>query len=309
MQRIVGIVFAAAIVSSACGGTSNAPTTPTKPSEPAAAASSGPGDTGTQGSPAPNSSNSVEIRGAIDTVTGTASAFQFKIGSRVIRGDALTSFTAHGRSDSFSSLKEGLTVEIKGEQRTDFIFATRVNIEDDEPDADDNDDNDDDDDVDDDDDDDNEEPNPPQAASVHGTLTSIAGTAPALLLNVGSTIVHTSASTTVKRKGDELPFSVLRAGQELHVVGTRQADASIDARKIEIEDEDDAEFRAEGSIGPVTGTCPAIQFSLGSTTIVTNALTRFDNLSCGSLASGARVEVRGLSQPSGTVTATRVKRK
>jgi len=317
MYRTVGIVLAAAIALTACGGSDKAPTSPTTASKPSTAAASGPGDAGTPGSsPTPSSTNQVEIRGPIDTVTGTASAFQFNIGSRVVRGDAQTSFTAHGRSDSFGSLKEGLSVEIKGEQRTGFIQATRVNIEDDAPGADDDDDDADDNDNDEDDDDD--PPNQDQSASIHGTLNNIAGTAPALLLNVGSTIVRTSAETTLKRKGDQLPLSLLRTGQSLHVVGTRQANGSIDARQIQIEDDndadeddddDDVEFRTEGLTGPVLGACPGVRFTVSGTTIVTTALTRFDKITCPTLAAGIRVEVRGLRGSDGNVTATRVKRK
>ena len=55
-----------------------------------------------------NTALPVNVNGTIDTVTGTAGAFQFNIGSRRIRGDAQTVFFGDGdRPDSFASLKEG----------------------------------------------------------------------------------------------------------------------------------------------------------------------------------------------------------
>ena len=71
-----------------------------------------------------NTALPVNVNGTIDTVTGTAGAFQFNIGSRRIKGDAQTAFFGDGdRPDSFASLKEGSRVEVKGEQRDDFIYA------------------------------------------------------------------------------------------------------------------------------------------------------------------------------------------
>jgi len=66
----------------------------------------------------------VEVNGVIDSVTGTASAFQFKIGSRVIKGDNLTGFFGDGdKPDTFSNLKDGVRVEVKGQQRDGFVYA------------------------------------------------------------------------------------------------------------------------------------------------------------------------------------------
>jgi hypothetical protein len=237
-----------------------------------------------------NTAIPVEVNGIVDSVTGTASAFQFRIGSRVIKGDAQTTFFGDGNTpDTFSSLRDGVRVEVKGEQRDDFVYATRIHVEDD----------------DDADDDDGQD----ESASLHGVLNTMTGTAPNLVLTVGSTTVRTTSSTEVKRKGDLLPFSVLRTGMSLHVVGTRQTNGSIDARRLEIEGEDASEFRTEGTISGLTGTCPAVRFTLGGSTIVTSALTRFDNIGCSALTGTTSVEVRGFRQPDNTVAATRVSRK
>ena len=76
-----------------------------------------------------NTSIPVEVNGVIDTLTGAASAFSFKIGSRLVKGDAGTAFFGDGdKPDTFADLKEGSRVEVKGEQRDDFVYAVRIHI-------------------------------------------------------------------------------------------------------------------------------------------------------------------------------------
>ena len=241
-----------------------------------------------------NAAIEAEVNGVIDTLTGSASAFQFKIGSRLIKGDNQTSFVGDSNTaGSFASLKNGVRVEVKGEQRDDFIQATRIHVEDD---------------ANDDHDDDNGQT---QSASVQGLLNAKTGTSPNFVLTVGTTSVRTTSATVLKRKGDVLPLTALQTGQSLHVEGTRQTNGSIDARKIEIEDdnEDEAEFETEGALSGLAGTCPAIRFTVNSAPVTTSSTTRFDDVSCTALANGNRVEVKGLRQSTGTVIATRIKKK
>jgi len=237
-----------------------------------------------------NVSVPVEVNGAIDTVTGSASAFQFKIGSRVIKGDSTTAFVGDGnRPASFASLKDGVRVEVKGEQRDGFIFATRIHVENAEAP----------------DDGDNQE----ASASIQGKLTAISGTKPNLVLTVGGTTVRTSSSTEVKRRGDVQTLDTIKVGQTLHVVGARQGDGSLDARKIEIDDDaDGGEFEIEGSLGGLQGTCPAIRFVVNGFSIVTSGSTTFEGGACSELKSGNKVDIKGLKQSDGSISATRVKR-
>lgn len=235
-----------------------------------------------------NTTLPVNINGILDSLTGTASAFQFKIGSRLVKGDAMTTFFGDGdKPDSFASLKEGSRVEVKGEQRDDFVYAVRIHIN-----------------GDDDDDDDG----PDTSASIHGRLNAIGGAKPALVLTVGTTTVRTSASTEVKRRGDVQTLDELKIGQTLHVVGDRQSDGSIDARKIEINDDDtDGEFEIEGSAGGVKGTCPSLEFTVNGFSIATSGATTFEGGTCSALKSGMKVVVKGTRNADGSVAATRVK--
>jgi hypothetical protein len=229
----------------------------------------------------------VEINGVIDTLTGSASAFQFKIGSAVIKGDSQTVFSGDGdTAQSFANLKNGSRVEVKGEQRDGFVYATRLHLE-------------------------GIETTPPDdtSASIDGVLNTIAGSTPTLTLTVDTTTVHTSSSTTVQRRGDTQTLDALKVGQRLHVVGTRRSDTSIDARLIEIEDEaEGAEFEIEGSLGGLRGACPSIQFSVNGFSISTSASTTFEGATCSALKSGDTVGVKGTKLADGSVAATRVKK-
>lgn len=230
----------------------------------------------------------VEVNGVIDTVTGTAGAFQFKIGSIVVKGDGSTAFFGDGdKPDTFADLKNGVRVEVKGQQRDGFVYAARIHVNG------------------------TSETTPPQdtSASIQGTLKTMSGSAPALVLTVDSTTVRTSSSTTVKRRGDVQTLDTLRVGQTLHVIGTRRADGSIDARQIEIDDDaTGGEFEIEGSVGGLGGTCPSVSFGINGFSIRTNASTTFDGVDCAAVKNGAKVQVKGLRQADGSVLATRVKK-
>jgi hypothetical protein len=238
-----------------------------------------------------NTAIPVEVNGVIDTLTGTVAQFQFKIGSRVIKGDALTAFFGDGdRPDSFATLKEGSRVEVKGQQRDGFIYATRIHINGTSTDT---------------------GGDTPQdsSASIQGTLNVISGSKPNLVLTVGTTTVRTSSSTEVKRRGDVQTLDTLKVGMTVHVVGVRNGDGSLDARKIEINDDaPGGEFEIEGSLGGLKGTCPVVTFGVNGFSIITTASTTFEGAACAALKSGDKITVKGLRQADGTVTATRVKK-
>ena len=238
-----------------------------------------------------NTSLPVIVNGVIDSLTGSAAAFQFKIGSRLVKGDALTTFFGDGdKPDTFSDLKEGSRVEVKGEQRDDYVYAVRIHINGG---------------------DETDDDGPDTSASIHGTLKAIGGSKPALVLTVGTTTVRTSASTEVKRRGDVQTLDALKIGQSLHVVGDRQADGSLNARKIEIDDDaTGGEFEIEGSAGGVKGTCPSLQFNVNGFSIATSGTTGFEPAgACTALKSGDKVTVKGTRNADGSVAATRVTRK
>jgi hypothetical protein len=230
----------------------------------------------------------VEINGAIDSLSGTAALFEFKVGSRLVKGDTLTTFFGNA-AQSFSTLKNGVRVEVKGQQRDGYVYAERLHVNDADAAGDD-------------------EDGGQESASISGALTAIAGTKPALTLTVAGTTVRTSATTDVRRRGDVESLDTLKVGQTLHVVGVRQANGSLDARQIKIDDDQTGgEFEIEGSVGGLKGTCPAVTFSVNGFSIAANTATVFEGSACSTLKSGSKVTVKGVKQADGSVIATRIK--
>lgn len=233
----------------------------------------------------------VNLNGIISDLEGDATDFQFKIGGRVIKGDVLTEFFGDGSdADTFDSLEDGVRVEVKGQQRDDFVYAARIHVNDG------------------DDDDDGDGDDQDSSASIHGVLESLGGTPPNLTLLVGDTTVHTDSSTEVQRRGDVQTLEVLQVGMTLHVVGDRQSDGSIDARRIFITDDEVGDpMEIEGSAGGVQGSCPTLTFGVNGFTVKTNGSTTFEGKACGDLKSGTKVKVNGTRQADGSLLATKVK--
>jgi len=101
----------------------------------------------------------------------------------------------------------------------------------------------------------------------------------------------------------------LKTGQTLHVIGVRQSNGSIDARRIDIDDDaPGGEFEIEGSLGGLKGSCPSLSFGVNGFSVLTNSSTVFEGGACSTLKSGDKVTVKGLRQADGSVIATRVKK-
>jgi len=238
MRKLFGTTIAAACLAAACGGSPNGPTTPSTQA-PTAATVSGPSQGGADGSgsdhgsqppppttspqpqppqpepePEPQPEPEREFTGVIAGLSGSPSSFQFTVGSTVVKGDATTAITRRDLTVPFSTLQNGLSVEVKGMQQTGFVQAASVHVEDEIE---------------------NEPPEPPN-------------------------------------------------------------------------DNDDDEVKVEGTLGAMTGTCPAISSSVSTTKFTTSASTRFDD-PCGGFHAGDRVEVRGTRTASGALAATRLRKR
>ena len=71
------------------------------------------------------------------------------------------------------------------------------------------------------------------------------------------------------------------------------------------DDDDDDEDEVEGVVSGLTGTCPALTFTVGTQVVITNSTTVFDD-PCSSIRTGLRIEARDQGRTNGTFTATRV---
>ncbi len=235
-----------------------------------------------------NTTIPVNVNGVIDTLSGSAATFQFKIGSRIVKGDTFTIFFGDGNAArTFADLADGDRVEVKGLQRDGYVYAERIHING----------------AGDDDDDDQD-----SSASIQGRVNALAGTPPSLVLTVGTTIVRTTTDTEVKRRGDVQTLAAIRLGQDVHVIGVRQPDGSLIARRIELNDDaPGAEVEIEGSAGSVAGTCPTITFKINGYSIQTSATTVFEGIACAAVKGGSKLTAKGTSGPNGVILATRVK--
>ena len=235
----------------------------------------------------------VSISGILTAQTGTSPVLTLTVGASTVHTSASTTVQRGASTSSLSALAVGQSLEVEGTRRADgSIDALSIHIED----------------------------AAEFEASVTGVLTSRIGTAPALTLVVGGVTVRTTASTQLKAGGGgdgessnsgsstTLDFSSLVVGVTLEVEGAQQADGSIAASKITLENTADTQFEATATMSAPSGTCPGITFVLGGVTIVANASTEFDQ-ACSSFTAGTLVEVRGVRQLNGTVTADRIRKR
>ena len=229
------------------------------------------------------------INGIIEAFTGDEDAFEFMIGRHLIKGDDQTEFFGN---TAFDDIADGERAEVKTWLRDGHFYAFRLHIEqdDDEVDAEDSEDQDD-------------------SASVEGLLTGLGGTAPDLTFMVGTTVITTDGSTVVQRRGDVQTLDELVENMLVHVVGERQPDGSIEARRVQIKgDPVGGAFQVEGALGGLNGTCPSVSFGVNGFDIVTDAATIYDPAApgCSGLKPGNQVTVHGVVQANGTVLATKI---
>ncbi len=245
-----------------------------------------------------------QLEGRVESLPPAMPALTFKAAGRTVSTDSSTKFVYGSVALAFVDLQIGMRVHVKGSLSADTFTATRVELQSPATPA-------------------PTTPTPPpptapappttppqeSSASIHGVLKSIGGAKPSLVLLVDSTTVRTSSGTEVKRRGDVQTLDELKVGQSLHVVGDRQPDGSLDARKIEInEDAIGGEFEIAGSVGGLKGACPAVSFGVNGFSVTTSSATVFEGAACSSLKSGDKVTVKGLKQADGSVAATSVKK-
>jgi len=144
---------------------------------------------------------------------------------------------------------------------------------------------------------------------VRGLVSGLSSTTgcPVLTFIVGTTTVTTSAATDF----DDVLCSALANGAVVEVEGTRQANGSILATKVELEDDpddDDDGVKVAGQISglPGAGSCPALSFTVGTKQVTTSGSTKFEDVTCATLINGMTVEVKGVLQANGSIAATRV---
>ena len=69
-----------------------------------------------------------QLRGVIANLSRDGSAFQFRIGDRVVRGDAATEVLDGSRLTDSSPLRNGQSVDVDALQRSSHLYGKRVTL-------------------------------------------------------------------------------------------------------------------------------------------------------------------------------------
>ncbi len=156
-----------------------------------------------------------EVNGIISGLSGSASSFQFMVGSRQVKGDSQTQFFGDGNNpDSFANLKDGVRVEVKGTLKSSYVYANRIHVND------------------------GSGPVTPgsggnggdnggQEAEASGAISTLSGSCPSVSFSLGSQAVQTNSST----KFMNISCSSLKDGVKVEVSGTKQG-STIMAAKV-----------------------------------------------------------------------------
>jgi hypothetical protein len=203
-----------------------------------------------------------ELSGTVSALSGSCPAVTFTLNGTTVHATEQTAFPG----GACGAVQNGARVEVKGLKQLDgSITALMVQLE---------------------------------AFELEGTVSGLSGTCPAVTFTLNGATVRTTALTEFKDGG----CSALQNGAKAEVKGLKQPDGSVTALVVGVE-----EMELEGIVSGLSGTCPTMTFTLNSMTVRTTALTEFKDGGCSALQNGAKVEIEGLKQPDGSVTALTVR--
>lgn len=161
-----------------------------------------------------------------------------------------------------------------------------------------------------------------------GSTSSLSSSGGTIVVGRLNTAVLVNGSTGITKGGTVMKPNDLVVGARVHVRAV-QSGSTLTATTIIVQQtgtpgssngngnsgkddsDDDNEAELSGVIVdvPVNG-CPASSsFTVGTTRVVTNASTKFDNTTCANLAKGDSVSVEGTKQANGSILATEVEKK
>jgi hypothetical protein len=153
--------------------------------------------------------------------------------------------------------------------------------------------------------------NDDRGAELTGVIASTSSGAISVTTSAGTVNVKISSTTTIRRGSTTLALSDLKVGNHVEVKGTLNADGSITATSINVEDTpgtDDHHESVEFS-GTVTAVS-STSLTVGSTTAVLNSSTVVkksgNKLTIADIKVGQRVEVKADRDSAGKLTATQV---
>jgi hypothetical protein len=110
-----------------------------------------------------------------------------------------------------------------------------------------------------------------------------------------------------------LPLGTVHAGDKVTIVVTiNGSNASLDSRHDERDDEnddddDEDEDEVEGRISSLAESCPNRTFNVGNTAVRTSSSTKYEHVTCDTLANNMKIEVEG-TFASGVLNATKIEK-
>jgi hypothetical protein len=205
---VVALVLSAA----GCSSSSTSPSSPSTSSGGATIEATMLVSPDSPASPSPSAGKKIEFGGTVESITPPS----ITVAGRSVVTNADTRIKRSGQAITLSDITVGMKVEVEGVVQSDgSVLASKVKVEDEENDEDENE----------------------QEVEFKGTIESI--TAPSL--TVSGQKVMTNGSTRIRREDKTVALADLKVGEKVEVEGTRQADGSVLAGKIKVEDGDNDE--------------------------------------------------------------------
>jgi hypothetical protein len=211
------------------------------------------------------------VVGTVTSLTGTCPALTFVISGVTIHVTASTAY----ESGSCADVKEGVTAGAIGSKISDgSIEARRVKIGAATP--------------------------PPRA---EGAVSGLTGACPAITFTLSGTTVHTTDRTRFEGGA----CSDVKEGLRASAAGAKDSTGAIAAEHVKIVTPPPPSVRAEGPVTALSGTCPALTFTLSGTIVHTTAKTVFEGGTCADVKEGTRAAAAGPNDAAGAITAARVR--
>ncbi len=284
------------------------------------------------------------IEGIVDSISAPSFVLRNSRRMVTIRTDTATKFRMDGTTIGFADLKVGQHAQAQGSPQPDgSVLAARVSVEGAE----------------------NEETRTPtttpsgtitpvtatptrtprpEGVDVEGAVGPITGTSFVLMTRSTPVTIQTDSATIFRRDESPATFADVKTGGRVEVKGARQADGSVLASRVDIEEDEDEDrtktptptptmtttattplstrtptptktpepegVEREGSIASIIGTSFVLMTGSGPVMIQTTAATLFrrdgDTLTFGDLKVGNRAQAEGTLQADGSILASRV---
>ena len=143
-------------------------------------------------------------------------------------------------------------------------------------------------------------------AELKGSITAI--DLAARTLRVSGALVDVPADATIRRGSQALQFADLQVGDKVEIRGT-VGTTSVRATEVRVDGERHGQLtERHGVVSGLTGTCPSLSFTIGtSTRVTTDGSTYFKDGACATVQNGVEVEVKGQPQTDGSILSMLVK--